>query len=65
MGAPMAYNLAKAGHTILGFDTENVTVEMVEILPSVRNCVETAKLLLQCYQTDKYFSLLRMKLSNT
>ena len=31
MGAPMAYNLAKAGHTVLGFDTQTLTVEMVEI----------------------------------
>ena len=46
MGAPMAYNLAKAGHTVLGFDTENVTVEMVEILPSVKNCVETAEVVI-------------------
>ena len=46
MGAPMAYNLAKAGHTVLGFDTENVTVEMVEILPSVRNCVEAAEVVI-------------------
>ena len=46
MGAPMAYNLAKAGHTVLGFDTENVTVEMVEILPSVKKCVETAEVVI-------------------
>ena len=46
MGAPMAYNLAKAGHTVLGFDTETVTVEMVEISPSVRNCVETAEVVI-------------------
>ena len=46
MGAPMAYNLAKAGHTVLGFDTKNITVEMVEILPSVRNCVETAEVVI-------------------
>ena len=46
MGAPMASNLAKAGHTVLGFDTENVTVEMVKILPFVRNCVETAEVVI-------------------
>jgi len=46
MGAPMAYNLAKAGHTVLGFDTENVTVEMVEILSSVKKCVETAEVVI-------------------
>ena len=46
MGAPMANNLAKAGHTVLGFDTESVAVEMVEILPSVKNCVETAEVVI-------------------
>ena len=46
MGAHMAYNLAKAGHTVLGFDTEDVTVELVEILPSLRKCVETAEVVI-------------------
>ena len=41
MGAPMAYNLAKAGHTVLGFDTHNLKVEMVEIVLSARDCVES------------------------
>ena len=31
MGAPMAYNLAKSGHTVLGFDTENIIVELVDV----------------------------------
>ena len=43
MGAPMAQNLAKAGHTVLGFDTQTLKVEMIEILPSARDCVETAE----------------------
>ena len=46
MGAPMAHNLAKAGHTVLGFDTQNLTVEMVEIVQSVRDCVETAEVVI-------------------
>ena len=41
MGAPMAHNLAKAGHTVLGFDTHNLKVEMVEIMLSARDCVES------------------------
>ena len=41
MGAPMAHNLAKAGHTVLGFDTHNLKVEMVEIVLSARDCVES------------------------
>ena len=41
MGAPMAHNLAKAGHTVLGFDTHNLKVEMVEKVLSARDCVES------------------------
>ena len=40
MGAPMAHNLAKAGHTVLGFDTQNLTVEMVEAVNTARDCAE-------------------------
>jgi len=40
MGAPMAHNLAKAGHTVLGFDTQNLTVEMVEVVNTARDCAE-------------------------
>ena len=39
MGAPMAHNLAKAGHTVLGFDTQNLKVEMVEVVRTARDCV--------------------------
>ena len=46
MGAPMAQNLAKAGHTVLGFDTQTVVVEMIEILPSAKDCVETAEVVI-------------------
>jgi len=46
MGAHMAHNLAKAGHTILGFDTQNITVEMVDIVPSPKDCVETAEVVI-------------------
>ena len=41
MGAPMAHNLAKAGHTVFGFDTQNVSVQMIELLPTARDCAET------------------------
>ena len=46
MGAPMAHNLAKAGHTVLGFDTQNLTVEMVEIVQSPRDCAEKAEVVI-------------------
>ena len=37
MGAPMASNLAKAGHDVTGFDVANVTVEGVTIAPDVKS----------------------------
>ena len=40
MGAPMAKNLAKAGHSVLGFDTANVSVDGVEL---VQTAAEVAK----------------------
>ena len=46
MGAHMANNLAKAGHTVLGFDTQVLKVEMVEIVPTARDCVETAEIVI-------------------
>ena len=46
MGAHMAHNLAKAGHTVLGFDTQILKVEMVEIVPTARDCVETAEVVI-------------------
>ena len=46
MGAHMAHNLAKAGHTVLGFDTQVLKVEMVEIVPTARDCVETAEVVI-------------------
>ena len=42
MGAPMAHNLAKAGHTVLGFDTQNLKVEMVEVVQTARDCADKA-----------------------
>ena len=39
MGAPMAHNLAKAGFDIVGFDTQDVKVDLVEILPTAKDCV--------------------------
>ena len=46
MGAHMAHNLAKAGHTVLGFDTQVLKVEMVKIVPTARDCVETAEVVI-------------------
>ena len=37
MGAPMARNLAKAGHDVTGFDVATVTVEGVTIAPDVKS----------------------------
>lgn len=46
MGAHMAHNLAKAGHTVIGFDTQVSKVEMVEIVLTARDCVETAEVVI-------------------
>ena len=46
MGAPMAHNLAKAGHTVLGFDTQNLTVEMVEVVQTARDCAQSAEVVI-------------------
>ena len=53
MGAPMAHNLAKAGHTILGFDTQTITLEMVDMVPTPRDCVETAEVVITMLPNDK------------
>ena len=39
MGAPMARNLAKAGHDVMGFDVADVTVEAVAIAPDFKTVV--------------------------
>ena len=53
MGAPMAHNLAKAGHTVLGFDTQNLTVEMVEIVQSPRDCAEKVEIVITMLPNGK------------
>ena len=46
MGAPMAHNLAKAGHIVLGFDTQTLTVDMVEIVHTPRDCAENVEVVI-------------------
>ena len=53
MGAPMAHNLAKAGHTVLGFDTQTLTVEMVEIVQTPRDCAEKAEVVITMLPNGK------------
>ena len=53
MGAPMAHNLAKAGHTVLGFDTQTLTVEMVEITQTPRDCAEKAEVVITMLPNGK------------
>jgi 3-hydroxyisobutyrate dehydrogenase len=53
MGAPMAHNLAKAGHTVLGFDTQNLTVELVEIVRTARDCTERAEVVITMLPNGK------------
>ena len=53
MGAPMAHNLAKAGHTVLGFDTQNLTIERVDIVPTPRDCVAMAEVVITMLPNGK------------
>ena len=53
MGAPMAHNLAKAGHTVLGFDTQNLKVEMVEVVQTARDCAERAEVVITMLPNGK------------
>ena len=53
MGAPMAHNLAKAGHKVLGFDTQNLKVEMVEVVQKARDCVESAEVVITMLPNGK------------
>ena len=53
MGAPMAHNLAKAGHTVFGFDTQNVSVEMVELVPTTKDCAERAEVVITMLPNGK------------
>ena len=53
MGAPMAHNLAKAGHTVFGFDTQNLTVEMVEVVQTARDCAERAEVVITMLPNGK------------
>ena len=46
MGAPMAHNLAKAGHTVLGFDTQDLIVEMVKMVHTPRACAENVEVVI-------------------
>ena len=53
MGAPMAHNLARAGHTVLGFDTQNLKVEMVEVVQTARDCAESAEVVITMLPNGK------------
>ena len=53
MGAPMAHNLAKAGHIVLGFDTQTLTVDMVEIVHTPRDCAENVEVVITMLPNGK------------
>lgn len=42
MGAPMAHNLAKAGHSVIGFDTAGTTAEGVDVAQTAQDACEGA-----------------------
>ena len=39
MGAPMAHNLAKAGFEVVGFDTQEVNVDLIKTVSNAKDCV--------------------------
>ena len=39
MGGPMAHNLAKAGFEVVGFDTQEVKVDLIKIVSNAKECV--------------------------
>ena len=39
MGAPMAHNLAKAGFEVVGFDTQEVKIDLIKIVSNAKDCV--------------------------
>ena len=42
MGAPMAHNLAKAGFEVVGFDTQEVKVDLIKIVSTSKECVSNS-----------------------
>ena len=46
MGAPMAANLARAGHEVTGFDTAQVSVEVVPMVPGAADAARGAEVVI-------------------
>ena len=42
MGGPMAHNLAKAGFEVVGFDTQDVKVDLIKIVSTSKECVSNS-----------------------
>ena len=42
MGAPMAQNLAKAGFEVVGFDTQDLKVDLIKIVSTPKECVSNS-----------------------
>ena len=43
MGGPMAHNLAKAGFEVVGFDTQEVKVDLIKIVSTPKECVSNSE----------------------
>ncbi len=46
MGAPMAQNLAKAGFEVVGFDTQDVKVDLIKIVSTSKECVSNSEVVI-------------------
>ena len=42
MGGPMAHNLAKAGFEVVGFDTQEVKVDLIKMVSTSKECVSNS-----------------------
>ena len=53
MGAPMAHNLAKAGFEVVGFDTQDVIVDLIKIVSTSKECVSNSDVVITMLPNGK------------
>lgn len=53
MGAPMAHNLAKAGFEVVGFDTQDVKVDLIKIVSTSKECVSNSDVVITMLPNGK------------
>ena len=53
MGAPMAHNLAKAGFEVVGFDTQDVKVDLIKIVSTSKECASNSDVVITMLPNGK------------